>query len=65
MFDSLNVLGKKLEVLFDKKGRHANQYIGRSIYNQSVFATSKENLIGKINNVSIIRSTNFALEANI
>ena len=58
-------VGKKLEVLFDRKGRHANQYIGRSIYNQSVFTTSKENLIGKINNVSIIRSTDFALEASI
>ena len=58
-------VGKKLEVLFDRKGRHTNQYIGRSIYNQSVFTTSRENLIGKINNVSIIRSTDFALEAII
>ena len=58
-------VGKKLEVLFDRKGRHANQYIGRSIYNQSVFATSRESLIGKTNNVSIIRSTNFALEASL
>ena len=57
--------GKKLEVLFDRKGRYTNQYIGRSVYNQSVFATSKENLIGKISNVSIIRSTDFALEASI
>ena len=55
----------KLEVLFDRKGRHTNQYIGRSIYNQSVFTTSKKNLIGKINDVSIIRSTDFALEAII
>ena len=58
-------VGKKLEVLFDRKGRYTNQYIGRSIYNQSVFTTSEENLIGKINNVSIIRSTDFALEAII
>ncbi|SVD73504.1 uncharacterized protein METZ01_LOCUS426358, partial [marine metagenome] len=58
-------VGKKLEVLFDRKGRHTSQYIGRSIYNQSVFTTSKENLIGKISDVSIIRSTDFALEAII
>ena len=57
--------GKKLEVLFDRKGRYTNQYIGRSIYNQSVFVTSNENLIGKISNVTIIRSTDFALEASI
>ena len=54
-----------MEILFDRKGRYTNQYIGRSIYNQSVFATAKENLIGKINNVSIVRSTDFALEAVI
>ena len=58
-------VGKKLEVLFDKKGKHTDQYIGRSIYNQSVFTTSKKNLIGKINDVSIIRSTDFALEGKI
>jgi len=58
-------IGKKIEVLFDRKGRHENQYIGRSIYNQSVFINSQENLIGKINEVSIIRSTDFALEASI
>ena len=58
-------VGKKIEVLFDRKGRKENQYIGRSIYNQSVFTTSDENLIGKINNVKIIRSTDFALEALI
>ena len=58
-------VGKKIEVLFDRKGRYENQYIGRSIYNQSVFINSQENLIGKINEVFIKRSTDFALEANI
>ena len=56
-------IGKYIEVLFDRKGRHANQYIGRSIYNQSVFTSSRENLIGKIHGVSIVNSTDFALEA--
>ena len=58
-------VGKKIEVLFDRIGRHENQYIGRSIYNQSVFMTSADNLIGKIHDVSVIRSTDFALEAKI
>ena len=58
-------VGKKIEVLFDRVGRHDNQYIGRSIYNQSVFMTSADNLIGKIHDVSVVRSTDFALEAKI
>ena len=58
-------IGKNINVLFDRKGRHNNQYIGRSIYNQSVFTTSNENLIGKITDTNILRSTDFALEAKI
>ena len=58
-------VGKNIEVLFDRVGRHDNQYIGRSIYNQSVFTTSSDDLIGKIHDVSVIRSTDFALESKI
>ena len=58
-------VGSNIEVLFDRVGRHNNQYIGRSIYNQSVFTTSADNLVGKIHDVSVTRSTDFALEAKI
>ncbi len=54
-----------LEILFDRKGRHKNQYIGRSIYNQSVFVSSFSSLIGKKLNVKIVRSTDFALEGEL
>ena len=54
-----------LEILFDRQGRYKNQYIGRSIYNQSVFANSVLSLIGKILNTKIIRSTDFALEGKL
>jgi tRNA-2-methylthio-N6-dimethylallyladenosine synthase len=54
-----------LEILFDRKGRHKNQYIGRSIYNQSVFVNSESSLIGKKLNVKIVRSTDFALEGEL
>jgi len=57
--------GKCIEVLFDREGRYKDQYIGRSIYNQSVFTNSKKNLIGKIYNSKIARSTDFALEGVI
>ena len=33
-----------MEILFEKKGRYKDQYIGRSIYNQSVFTKSEKNL---------------------
>ncbi len=53
---------QSIQVLFDKEGRHNNQYIGRSIFNQSVFTNSDNNIIGKILNAKIVRSTDFALE---
>ena len=58
-------VGKKIEVLFDRMGRYENQYIGRSTYNQSAFITSSENLIGKIYQAKVVRSTDFALEVKI
>jgi tRNA-2-methylthio-N6-dimethylallyladenosine synthase len=58
-------IGKKMEILFEKKGRHQDQYIGRSIYNQSVFAKSQINLINTIKNVKILNSTDFSLESVI
>ena len=59
------IINKKIEVLFDRRGRHKNQYIGRSIYNQSVFIESNRNLIRSIQHVRIKRSTDFALEASL
>ena len=58
-------VNKKMDILFEKSGRHTNQYIGRTIYNQSVFTESKTNLINKIKNVNILNSTDFALESSI
>ena len=58
-------VNRELEILFDRKGRHKNQYIGRSIYNQSVFVNSTSGLIGKKLNAKIIRSTDFALEGEL
>jgi tRNA-2-methylthio-N6-dimethylallyladenosine synthase len=56
-------IGKNMEILFEKKGRYKNQYIGRSIYNQSVFIKSPKNLISQICNVNIVNSTDFSLES--
>ena len=54
-----------MEVLFEKTGRYKDQFIGRTIYNQSTFINSKKDLLNQIMNVKIINSTNFALECQI
>ena len=54
-----------MEVLFERKGRHENQFIGRTIYNQSTFTSSNNKILNKILTVKIINSTNFALECQI
>ena len=57
-------VGSELGVLIEKKGRYPNQFVGRSIYNQSVFMSNKTNIIGSIVKAKIIESTNFALSAS-
>ena len=58
-------LNKDMEVLFEKNGRHENQFIGRTIYNQSTFTNSSEKILNKILKVKITNSTNYALECQI
>ena len=58
-------VNKGMEVLFEKIGRHKDQFIGRTIYNQSTFINSKKDLLNQIMNVKITNSTNFALECQI
>ena len=58
-------VGSNMEILFEKKGRYQNQYIGRSIYNQSVFTKNDKDLINTIKKVKILSSTDFALESSI
>ncbi len=58
-------VNKGMEVLFEKIGRHKDQFIGRTIYNQSTFINSKKDLLNQIMDVKITNSTNFALECQI
>lgn len=58
-------IDKEMDILFEKIGRYKNQYIGRTIYNQSVFTKHKENLINKFKKGIIIKSTDFSLECRI
>lgn len=48
------LVGRTLDVLFEKKGRHGRQAIGRSPYLQSVHAEDADHLIGQIVPVRIV-----------
>ncbi|MDR0695667.1 MAG: tRNA (N6-isopentenyl adenosine(37)-C2)-methylthiotransferase MiaB [Holosporales bacterium] len=48
-----SLVGKINEVLFEKRGRYSNQYIGKNAYMQSVVVESQENLVGIFANVLI------------
>ena len=47
-------VGRRLEVLFEKPGRHEGQIIGRSPYMQAVFAEGPLSLIGAMVEVEIV-----------
>ncbi len=49
-----SLAGKVLPVLFEKKGRHAGQAIGRSPYLQSVHVDAADHLVGQIVEVEIL-----------
>jgi tRNA-2-methylthio-N6-dimethylallyladenosine synthase len=46
-------VGQELEVLFEKRGKKNNQYIGKSEYLQSVVVESQTNIIGNLHNVLV------------
>jgi tRNA-2-methylthio-N6-dimethylallyladenosine synthase len=46
-------VGQSFDVLFEKKGRHPGQVVGRSPYLQPVHVTASDALIGEITNVII------------
>ncbi|HKH81609.1 MAG TPA: tRNA (N6-isopentenyl adenosine(37)-C2)-methylthiotransferase MiaB [Methylovirgula sp.] len=48
------MIGKTLAVLFEKKGRHLGQIVGRSPYLQAVQVTASEHLIGTLLPVEIV-----------
>lgn len=57
--------GKTLNVLFEKKGRHGRQAIGRSPYLQSVHVENGDHLIGEIVAVEIIDGQQNSLKGRL
>ena len=46
-------VGRRLSVIFDKPGRHAGQFIGRSPYMQAVYAEAPASCVGLLSEVEI------------
>ncbi|RST72640.1 tRNA (N6-isopentenyl adenosine(37)-C2)-methylthiotransferase MiaB [Candidatus Aquarickettsia rohweri] len=49
-------IGKDMDVMFEKKGKHEGQFIGKSPYLQSVVVKTDANIIGEIKKVTINRA---------
>jgi tRNA-2-methylthio-N6-dimethylallyladenosine synthase len=63
-FDA-SMVGRELDVLFEKPGRHEGQIIGRSPYLQSTHVVAPESMIGKIGRVRIISAKPNSLEGEL
>ena len=53
---NLNAVGRKLQVLVEKEGRHKGQVVGKSQYMQTVVVTGGSELIGKFVDVLVTES---------
>ena len=58
-------VGKVMSVLFEHKGRHAGQLIGRTPYMQNLYAEADKSLMNKIVRVRIEKATQNSLSGNI
>ncbi|HVZ30562.1 MAG TPA: tRNA (N6-isopentenyl adenosine(37)-C2)-methylthiotransferase MiaB [Asticcacaulis sp.] len=56
------LVGRTLDILFEKKGRYGRQAIGRSPYLQSVFVEDADHLIGRIVPVHVTAIGNNSLQ---
>lgn len=62
---NLSFIGKTINVLFIKKGKKNNQFVGRTPHLQPVHVYSSTNLIGKTEKVKISDLTSFSFHGNL
>jgi tRNA-2-methylthio-N6-dimethylallyladenosine synthase len=60
-----SMIGQKISVLFEKKGRHNNQIVGKSIYMQPVHVEGGTDLIGQEHIVLITHKSTNSLFGNL
>ena len=58
-------VGKTVDVLFERPGRHEGQLVGRSPYNQAVHAVAEPALLGQIAAVEIVDVTSHSLAGRL
>ncbi len=58
-------IGKIMPVLFEQKGRHKGQLIGRTPYMQNLHADADKNLLNKIVNIKVVEATTNSLSGKV
>jgi tRNA-2-methylthio-N6-dimethylallyladenosine synthase len=58
-------VGKRMEILLERKGRLPGQWIGKSAYNQSVVVQAPASLLGEMVEVEVQSATLSSLSANL
>ena len=58
-------VGRQCEVLFERPGRRAGQYVGRSAHNQAVHVSAATNLIGVMRQVQVTESGAHSLRGEV
>ena len=58
-------VGQTFDVLFEQKGRHKGQLIGRTPYMQNVHAMVKDEMMGKICKLKILEATTNSLTGKV
>lgn len=62
---NLNSVGRVMPVLFEQKGRHSGQLIGRTPYMQNVHVYAKQNMLNLITDVLIESATTNSLSGKV
>lgn len=62
---NLSCVGKTMPVLFEQKGRHKGQLVGRTPYMQNLHADADKSLLNKIVNVKVVEATTNSLSGKV
>jgi len=62
---NISCVGKVMPVLFEQKGRHKGQLVGRTPYMQNLHAEADKSLLNKIVNVTVAEATTNSLSGKV
>ena len=58
-------VGQTFDVLFEQKGRHKGQLIGRTPYMQNVHVVAQSEMMGQIQKIKILSATTNSLKGEV